>query len=280
MQKIDGLNILHFDSVAELGLYTQLKNVEEKVRNDEFTGGLPLFTAQQYCINGDASNVANAEKLLSQFQSEIETTIYVDTPSVAGCYPVVPEALAGDPECMREPELIGDTGAPITIVVDIMAQASISATQMRSRGIAILALVMALSASRPVTLRLAYCSHGEETDQSDGDRMMLMTVAVNTAPLDLASAAYAITHASFLRRVCFGLAYQYGFNGCFARFNGLSNSSPDSQYYIDRVKRYLGISDEMLYIPAAMCANSELLTSPTTWVRKQLEKFGAREAEF
>jgi hypothetical protein len=278
MHKSETLNIIRFGSVADLGAYC----LEHDVHNSggggasTWTAGLSAEQAAKLCITGDSSQVAEAEKLMEKFSTEIHTTQYEDMPSVAGCYPCVPEALTGEPECMREPQLVEATNAPLHILADLTSSAVISAAQMRRRGIAILSLVMALAATRAITLEVACVMFGKKRKDADGDRFSIVSARIETAPLDLATAAHAITNVGVARHLFYGLAEEFDYGGMWPRFAGWDATDPESPEYIAKMRKYLEISDDVLIIPAAINTNQKIITMPEKWVLEHVEKFENR----
>jgi len=276
MYASETLNIRRFDSVAELGRYCKPWIASSK---SDWRGGISGQEAADLCVTGDESQVAAAQKLLEQFSVPIETAIYMDMPSVTGCYACVPEALAGEPECMREPQVVGNESAPLHVLVDLTCSAAVTADQMRRRGVAILAMTMALSATRPITLEVMAVMCGERREASGSDEFSIVSAKINTTPLDLATAAYALTHAGMTRQLIYRIeTSEYGSKGKWPKFSG--SRSHDSPERLNAVRGYLGIDGELLLIPPVMHGNALAISNPEKWVLSQLEQYGAREAMF
>ncbi|WP_211440948.1 DUF7192 family protein [Collimonas humicola] len=289
------LNIQSFDSVAELGNYCQQKDISFANRDGRgqgikasWYGDIGAADAYRMCREGDTSQVAAAEAMMAKFEEQLYSAGYVDMPSVAGCYPCVPEALMGEPESMREPTLVESENAPLTILVDVSCSASVSAKKMQQRGIAVLSVVMALSASRPVTLKLLNVQEGKPREATD-DLFTIIAVNVNTTPLDLASAAYAITHVGFARHLMYGACWAIGGQrngGNFGEFRGIRSGRgytegfpENKEQYRMRICGYLGIDGEALVIPPAISTSDLILSDPAAWVHEQIAKYGKQDAE-
>ncbi len=269
--------ILRFESTAELGQYCLRHRIADHDAPLEWLGGINGETAAKLAISGDVKQVAQAEKLMAKLMQEIDAPVIVDVPSVAGCYPCVAEALMGEPESMREPEQCSNAYAPLTIVADVTSAAKLSAHQIEKRGIAILAFVMAQSAIRPVTLEVIV-SLGSNYFNAIGDKFSIISAKINTTPLDLATAAYALTHAAFPRQLMYGLALKYfRFDGRFPLFDGVTGNVHSSNY-CDKIKHYLNLDGDVLYIPPASKQCAALLNAPHLWLQEQLQRITQRQA--
>jgi hypothetical protein len=96
---------------------------------------------------------------------------------------------------MRRRERSLNEFAPITIYVDLFASAAFSSADIQVRGAAILALTRILTAHRVVTLYVGLAS-----SLFYSGKTLMLGVKIDTTPLDLARAAYALCGASFIRR--------------------------------------------------------------------------------
>lgn len=282
MHKSQLHNVHTFESPAEFGNFALSTNLAFKNRansDDSWHGNITAMLAANMAVKGDDKNVIVAEKMLEKFDTHVETSCFLDMPSVAGCYPCVPEALAGDPECMREPVEIANESAPITIIVDTSCSANVDSFEMEKRGIAILAVVMALTASRPVTLKAICVNHGYTNP--DGDAYSIVTVDIPTTPIDLATTAFVLTHIGFTRHLMYGYTYKYqGWDGnCWPRMKGIDTTSAEglnSAEYEERIKKYLEITGETLILPPAFSEDG-VIQNPEQWIKEQLARFQHRQ---
>jgi hypothetical protein len=162
---------------------------------------------------GDASRVADAEKLLAKIEPELQRDSVVWQNNVVGAYPDVAAFLANDPECMRRRHITEDERSPLRVWVDVTSSASFTWQDLLPRGIAALALVMQLIRSgRAVELWTYTSLHGKENGQT------VICVKMATTPIDVASVAYCITSQGFARGLCYGTGRQMnGFNGSWGR---------------------------------------------------------------
>ncbi len=194
-----------YDSIPEYIAYLdtcdgrEALTIKRSVERDSHSGGLTYEEAKVKAIQGDDTNVAQAQALIERIEHETpETPVSAWVPNVFGAFPCVPEYLAGNPFCMRSRVSVADESNPIALYVPISAMAVVSAETIVQRGLACLALTLRLQSYRPVEL---YLYHGWEDD-------ILQVIKVETRPLALDTACFAMTSAAFLRKLCFVGAYQ------------------------------------------------------------------------
>src|ERR1700693_4294552 len=131
---------------------------------------------------GDLSLVPEAETLIDQLDTQIETPRRIWERSPAGAFCVVPDVLAGLPTYMRYQREVGDEHQAIEIFVIAACSAGINARTLQKRGTTILALTMALARVRPISLHIVDISNGSR----DGSGETVEIARIETAPLDLA----------------------------------------------------------------------------------------------
>lgn len=232
--------------------------------NNAWYGGESLQDSLRMAETGDTSLVAKAEALLSQLDTAIETPRKVWERSTIGAYYSVPDVIAGLPTCARRQFDTQDDRTPITILVVTTSSAGMSAEVLAKRGTTILALVMALSRLRPVSLQQICAVDGIEGGET------IITSEINTAPLDLATACYVLTSAGFARRLTYDLAAALnGFNGGWPDRMRWGNSDP---YFAMLKARLVPDPTKCLIIKGAQL-NDALLSDPVGWVNKQVAHF-------
>lgn len=226
-------------------------------------------TSLRKCRFGDTSLVPQAEAALAQLDQQIETPRRSWDRSPAGAFCVVPDVLAGLPTPMRRQVYMQDERAPITILVDVGSSAAVSSETLKLRGITILALVMALSRIRPVTLYQLDVASGRK----DGESILI--TPINTTPLDLATACYVLTSSGFSRGIVMPVE---------ERINGHSGGWPkefnyfgDSLIYYRKRLPLLGFEEKQTLIVPAAKANDELIKQPLVWIKRQIERFTAEQ---
>jgi hypothetical protein len=258
-----------FDSVPELVEACRAPAVRAKARGvqgrDSFIGGLTWDQALRMAVEGDAAAVAASDALLSQLEDagDIYATRRRTIDDVVGGVPNVPAFLAGHPASMRRRVREQHEAAPLSVVVDLTSSAGISAADVQRRGIAVLALVRALTARRPVELWVG-CS-------IDADAMrgaFHMYARVETTPLDLLRAAHWISHPSMSRGLIYATGRAlYGYRGSWPYGRGPLTAEHGRLV----LSRALPHATDVLYVPA-IHASDALVSQPLAWVRQQLAK--------
>jgi hypothetical protein len=152
----------------------------------------------RFLATGNNDLVAQSDALMSKLEGSLDFAAHLPrtVAAVAGGAPNVPAYLAGQPLAMRQRRRVTSDLSPIAVIVCMGASSDATAQQIATRGAAVLALTRLLSVSRPTTLVL--------TSGYNDRRKHMLTVGMDTAPLDLARAAWALTQPEFLRRVVFG----------------------------------------------------------------------------
>jgi hypothetical protein len=233
-------------------------------------GGIDYATAVALAESGDESFVSRAQDLMDQLDAVSEgAPVRTWTPSPFGAYPVVPEYLAGHPECMRNLSASGEQ-SPVALYVATTCSAALSAEQMLARGTAILALVLKLQQIRPVELYLLAETHG----RTDGDYLQI--IPVDSKPISLAHACFGICHVGFARHLTYALAYAHdGFNGQWPNSRG-DGETPKSAY-VAKLREIMGMGPDDLYIKS-IHALDPMPSNPVAWVNEQLARYATVDA--
>jgi len=160
--------------------------------------GATRAQAQRRAIEGNLDLVARADRLLDQIETDLDLSSLSrqSVPALAGGAPCVPAMLSGHPLTMRARRPVTNPAGEIAILVSAFISATISHNVIARRGAAVLALVRAVALVRPVRLVIFSPSDGHH------GRSALLSVPIETAPLDLARAAWALTSPEFLRQIC------------------------------------------------------------------------------
>lgn len=218
--------------------------------------------ALAWCETGNLDGVEKADALLSRFETlAFATHAKGWREDVSGAIPNVPAFIAGHPLNMRRREKIENAAAPITIFCDIFASCSYTGEQITKRGAAVLALVRILSMRRPVELWLGGCA----AHRSENGKLVAPVVKIDTAPLDLARAAYALTHPAFLRRVAFRCDYL---------LEGGAHVPPFKESLRAPLAPLLGDAETLILPPLIGCNDGEnklSWTNPEQWIIRQIE---------
>lgn len=189
-------------------------------------------------------------------------------PSVAGAYPVVPEALHGYPECMRQRMPVESDAAPIRIFVSSWTQSSITPEQMIARGAAVAALAMRLSEARPTELYFV-----SETAHSDFDRkVVVFTIRVPTAPLSAQDVAVLFASPCVYRQHDLRAAQGwYGSPDYLPLPFGLMVNAEMPKKMRAIMTEALELEPQDIYIPPYTAHGAEEFTDPVAWVHAMLE---------
>lgn len=186
-------------------------------------------------------------------------------PDRAGAFPVIPDYLAGVPECMRRKLTQTSDVAPVSMYASIEASASFESSELIKRGAAILALCMALQQTRPVELHLLCTLGGSPTPG-------IVTVKLDTVPMDLAQMAYLFGSAGYFRNLHFGMAGRmYGFDGHWAW-----GGTPNDVWYQRRIRAALRLTESDIYVPGII-STDESVQNPVAWVQAQLDRYKAQD---
>lgn len=245
-------------------------NVADTNSDVSWYGGETVADSLRMAETGSVALVSAAKALLSQLDSAIETPRRTWARSPAGAFACVPEAIAGLPTPMRRQSYDTSEHAPITVLAISTSSAGIKAATLQQRGTTILALVMALARSRPVSLHSVSILDGKAGGET------VWSIRINTAPLDLATACYTLTSAGFARRLNYRLA---------ARLNSSRGRWPVRFQYHNPTPYYEYLAQELtpdpsrtLVIGAAQLGD-ELLSQPVTWINKQIARFVSQQEE-
>lgn len=261
-------SFLIFDSLAEfadkaMDLGGGSENFATSYRGGWF-GNKTTVEAIDLCTRGDVSLAAPSDKLLDKFEGlTFPTTGRAWSDDVVGSFPNVPAFIAGIPANMRRRKRLCDMAfAPIAIIADVVLSCSCSAEQMARRGAAILALARGLSARRPVELWVAAGLEGNRGNAC------YIAARIETAPLDIGVAAFALTDIALPRRLMYGIGQkQYSFDGHWPyRKDGAHRAHMPEIW-----KAAFEHVGETLCIEA-MHTNDLIATEPEKWIEEQINR--------
>jgi len=156
---------------------------------------------------------------------------------------------------MRRRKRAEHEAAPVTIFVDVFASAMFSHDDIVTRGAAVLALTRILSAHRPIELYVALASTGGSGTTG------AFAVRINSTPLDLAHASFALMGVSFLRRI--GFVTLEGINR--------SHPFPPLQGYTlsDIAQEMLTLGTSFIAIPGVV---SSVTREPERWITERIRE--------
>lgn len=263
------MTVRYFDSIG--AFCATLDGLDESIKTrhsaDSFTNNQTFDDALVNLRNGRLDNVKKSDKLLSKMQGDsIELEVPQWEHAVAGFIPCVPSFLAGSPESMRRPVQTSSDRSPIKVYASVCLSAGFTAKQIEQRGVVLLALARKLQMIRPVELWVFADLHG--TDMGDGTgNCAIPVIKIETMPLDLPTATYALSDAGFLRQLCFAWGRSQGFGGQWAWC-----SKPDLDSYQERLREVLKVGDADLLISGSYLSN-QIAHRPLEFINEQIARF-------
>ena len=213
------------------------------------------------CRAGDISAVTKAEAILA----DIRKTIRRDRPdwgqSVAGAFPIVPEFLSGNPECMRRRVNLPAENSPVTIWVCVNSSGN-AADVILSRGIAILALYLELSRRRQCSIYICAMNQGQRRGLAQPGHFGISIRVRN--PVNLAQLAYSICDETLWYRVMIpyrmGVLHKMGYS---------TNLKPAD--CIEQVREVIQPAPQDIVIPPNYADHyRDISENPAKWVKGQL----------
>jgi len=255
------------DGMADFATLTEPHGRES---GSKWNGGMSGVQSVACLRNGDLSGVKKADEYLSK----IETLLHFDTKKfrnildVCGGSPDVPSFIAGHPLNMRRRQRVVSQQGPLAVVADLTSSGSINADEVRQRGCAILALVRALTALRPVEL-WAVVGLGRR------ELAVEVLTRIDTTPLDLARAAHMLTHPSVSRALGYGYCqavHQSGGDWNFGNIALQRNTARES------LMRVMHARADVLYVPPVY-GTDKAISDPVAWLRDMLKEHGGMIAQ-
>lgn len=257
-----------FDGPSELA--SMGANEFWRERGGRWYGGTGA-QARAWARNGKPDEVAASDALMTALEAQAElivTRSHSIISDVAGMVPNVPAFLAGQPLAMRRRQRDHSERAPVAVIVDTTISAGVSHETLQKRGAAILAFVRLLSARRAVEL---YAGVGVGTDSYRGGAAYVMT-RIDTAPLDLARAAFMLCHTSATRLLGYGAAK--GFNGHWPYGRDALNVVA----WREVAAQAFPHCTDIVAVPGLHLFDP-LLRDPTAWILARLAEFGEQGDE-
>lgn len=229
---------------------------------------------------GDSAATAAYDRLLGRMENVgFATTRFATVAAIAGGAPCVPAYLAGNPLAMRRRVKVIDDAAPLAVVVDIGVSASVKTDTIRRRGAAALALVRLLAATRPVTL---WAVTGQQIERyTDHPTDTAFAVQIDTAPLDVARAAWLLASPDAFRRAAFSACQAIGGYPTQTCVNWLGDSHVKHPDLMSACIHALTGSVDRIVVPSLITAGETQFgtdEAAADWVKAQLATHGAAEA--
>ena len=215
--------------------------------------------------HGDMSLVPAADAYLREMEAHVFVSrAYRTIDDVVGSFPNVPNVLAGVPCAMRRRVRVAKETAPLVVITEQAPSGSITSEQMARRGAAVLALVQLLANKRPVEL------WGTVT-LGDTNQFNSILYRIETAPLDLARAAFMLCDDDVTRVVGYQLIQQ--------RFSETAGGFAYGAEHLERkyaaqaFGRAIDASAQVLYV-SFMHSTDKALNNPIAWIKTNLALYG------
>ncbi len=264
--------IFRFASVRELVTQAQDKATRSAYWNsfgksNAWDLNISSPEACKRALDGDLSLVASATDAVDKIKTHFSDVPRLRTAAAfEGSHVSVPAYLSGAPMAMRKRVKRPEAAPTVAIYVGTTCSAGVPASHMLQRGCVILAFLELLQARGvQVDLFLVSENHGA----TDGDQYQV--IPIESRPLDLSTAAFAIAHPAFARNVCYPLAEVLdNYNGNWPySYDVLDRGGPRYQAHVRKV---LGLADSDVYIPSCTFGDP-LLKTPDAWLQERLSQF-------
>lgn len=262
-----------YDTMSELAARVAT-SISARPWGNSWMDGLTRDDAARFARDGDESRVAASDAFMAKLEDKFEfhTGRFRTIDAIAGGCPNVAAFIAGAPLAMRRRQRVADDMAPLTIVVDTTSSGGIGANDLERRGAAILALVRLLATRRPVTL-YAGAAMGNSVAKADGINAVM--TRIETAPLDLARAAFLLAHPGAARGVGYGVVVDE-FKGADGHIPWPYNSADKARTYAPDFWARVFPGTEILCVPAVFSRDASIAT-PDVWLADKLAKYGGME---
>ena len=260
-----------------------------------WVGGTPADTLRLALNGGTDKHVPAAERIMDTLRDAMPASWREAwTMDMAGAFPSVPAFLAGAPDHMMRRVRQQRENHPVKVVVALTSSGGVADALLVKRGVAVLALAMALQAVRGCELYVAGMLGGYSNGKPDvkalGGGVALVRIPSN--PLSISEACLALTAGGFGRGVINCLAAHHGsarpiqdnpseglsiwtaYGGWPSKFN-YDNPAP----FMKLLREQLGFEDDAVMIaPARDDDRKDIAADPIAWVRKTLARFLEPEA--
>ncbi len=241
--------------------------------------GVTGSAAMELAANGDPSIVAEWEGQIEHVQeasSEAPRPLW--TPSMLGPRVSVPAYLAGSPMCMRRRKRPENITRHVSVYVSTTSSGGITADDMMRRGAAILGYVQSIQAmGLAIDLYLVADMQGWSDASShikrasdelhdmtiDGD--CIQVIRVESRPLDLSTAGFAMAHPAFARNVTYAHAASYGSYGSWSRTFHSTDAHNHPAAYARVMRAKLGCDETDIFVGPASLMDT-LMSDPKAWI--------------
>ena len=142
---------------------------------------------------------------------------------VAGAYPIVPRAIAGNPMSMRRYDTARLRRKPVmTLLSDMSANANVKQGCITNRAAVVAAIVDVIEAAGYACHVVGFCS----TSNPLISCIVAATIKESHQPVDIARLAFGLGHAAMFRRLCWVPLMEDRFTECLGSGLGRSTDIP------------------------------------------------------
>jgi len=260
-----------FDSIQDFARACEKLTPRDAYSEGSWYGFESYNDTLKGCFKGDSNLVVKSDEFLEQVEAEsIETLQPYWAKSVQGAFCNVPDYLSGSPTPMRLRKKASSELSPVSIYVSTTCSGGIDSEVMTKRGLVALALLRKLETIRPVSLYLLAETHGNK------DGICAIAVRMQSSPIDLSVACYALAHVSFARHLTYTFAQRHeGFNGGWPNQYKYGETNGGSKYY-NFIRQHVGMNEQDIYVPPA-ALHDQMLKNPVEWINTKLREIGASE---
>jgi hypothetical protein len=170
--------------------------------NTKWAGG-SYAAFQEKSVKGDVQYARRAEKLVDKFANLAikDYARVLDYNLISGQLDYQ-AAMSGDPLCMYGQTIEETDTAPVHIYVDAWTSWNVSPRAMEMRGVAVLALTLALSMHRPVLTKVVTGLKHRPSGVNS-----IQVIDVPTTPMDLSMASWMMASPMFFRHGIMSMAH-------------------------------------------------------------------------
>lgn len=258
----------HFMFMNASEIVTAAKTHEKWMRHQQGIQGGNMRNCSNAEFNrlvtiGDEKLVQQSEKFLAEVEDQVPMSAgWRNFDDVVGAVPNIPAFLAGHPQCMRRRQRTMKHSAPLTIIMELTSSMGIKKELILQRGIVLLALVRMLVVHRPVELWVG-------TTLSGSGHTATALWQIDTAPMDLARAAFQIADTSMSRLFGYAMAESL----VDKHLGGTWHYTPEQ---ITEILKSVGGWNEILYLPGIKLSDP-MVSEPVEWLKRTLSQYATLE---
>jgi len=175
---------------------------------DSFTQSRDMDHAVSMARDGWPEGAQRAAALRDKVLVNLPMERRATTFAVAGAYPHVQRAIAGNPASMYRLDTTASRRRPvITLISDMCVRASTSADCLTNRAAVVAAIIDAIEAAGYACNVVGYCS-----SRGNGVRWAtIVNLKESHQPADIGRLAFGLGHAAMFRRLCWVPAMEHNF---------------------------------------------------------------------